>query len=83
MSRVLVSVFVPVVNREMDVFIPYEVPLGRTTGLLRNLLGDDPLTGGEAVRSAVLCDRGTGAILNPELSPQEAGLTNASQFLFL
>lgn len=83
MSKILVSVTVPVVAKCFDVRIPYELTINQTTDLLRALFRSEEGIGGEAVIDAIACDHSTGVPLDINRTAQELGLENGSRILLI
>ena len=83
MDKVLVEVYVPVLGRSFDMFIPVRLPLHQVLGLIKKAVAE--LSDGTfaADDSTVLSRRNDGAILNINLSACEQGICNGSKLMLI
>ncbi len=83
MNKILVEVFVPVLNRQFDIFIPLQPPMYQVLDLMKKAVTE--LSGGRfsANEGTVLCYREEGTILNINLSVYELGLRNGSKLMLI
>lgn len=79
MNKILIELYLPVVMKSFDIFIPAASTIGEITLLVCQLLPE--LTGGLFLPGpdTVLCDRTTGRMLPREMTAAEAGLEDGSQ----
>lgn len=83
MSKILVEVRIPAIERRYDVLIPYESRIFEVTALLKSLFADEADGNFLPTSDTLLCDAETGAILDPNLAPQVHGLRNGSRLLLI
>ena len=83
MERVLIEVYVPVLNLSYDVFIPHHPPVHEVLELLKRAvaeLSDGQYRPGE---SAALCYRSDGSILDINQSARRLGIHNGSRLMLI
>lgn len=83
MEKVLVEIFVPVLDRSYDVFIPLRSPMHEVLELVKKAIKD--MSDGRFVANeeTVLCHREDGTILNINLSVQELEIRNGSKLMLI
>lgn len=83
MDKILVEIYLPALNRQLDVYIPLTTKLYEIETLLSNAL--EELTEGYYAQasSIVICDRVTGEVLDINQSPYELGLMNGSRLMLI
>ncbi|RJX39135.1 methyltransferase [Paenibacillus pinisoli] len=83
MDKYLVEVYIPVLNRSYDVYIPATTRLSEVEALLASAvteLSDGYFT----VRpDTVLCDKSSGMLLDINKSALELGLQNGSRLMLI
>ncbi len=83
MEKALVEVFVPVMDRSFDMFIPIGVPMYRVLELIKKAVVDMSDREFTANENTTICDRENGAILNINLSVYELGIKNGSKLMLI
>lgn len=83
MSKILVEVRVPAAGRTRDVFIPYERPIYEITELVKVVFSEEAAQGFEPDAETVLCDEGSGQVLDVNRTPEEMGLLNGARLLLI
>ena len=83
MKKVLVEVYVPVIDARYDVFIPNTSQVSEVLELLKKAVAD--LSGGRFVPTGetVLCYRENGAIINVNMTVYELGIHNGSKLMLI
>lgn len=83
MNKVLVEVFVPVINTSYDVFIPGASQMSEVLELLKRAVSD--LSNGRfiATDETTVCYRENGAIININMSVYELGIHNGSKLMLI
>ncbi len=83
MDKVLVEVFVPVLERSFDIFIPLTSPMYEVLELIKKAvkeLSDGSFTAGE---DTIICHREDGTIININLSVYELEIRNGSKLMLI
>ena len=83
MEKVLIEVYVPVINASYDVFVPETSPMSQVLELLKKAVTE--LSDGRFLSSAetALCYRENGAIININMSVCELGIKNGSKLMLI
>ncbi|MFC4302819.1 methyltransferase [Cohnella boryungensis] len=83
MDKILVEIYIPVVDRSFDVYIPVSLKLYEVEALLSGAFKE--LCDGQFVASpdTVLCDKLTGMVLDINQSVLELGLMNGSRLMLI
>lgn len=83
MNKILVDIYLPVMNQSFDVYIPLDSKMGDVVKMTASVLSD--LSDGkyQAGEDAVLCDAETGIIFNINLYVAELGLKNGSRLILM
>ncbi len=83
MKKVLVEVFVPVINAKYDVFIPNTSQMSEVLQLLKKAVTD--LSEGRFVATdeTAVCYRENGAIININMTVYELGIHNGSKLMLI
>lgn len=83
MSKVLVNVYVPVLNSSYDMFIPEESALDDVLELMKKAVSE--LSDGIFIpeKNTTVCRRENGEILNINLSVYELGIQNGSKLMLI
>lgn len=83
MDKLLVNVYVPILNSSYDMFIPREASLGETLELMKKAVAElsDGLFFPE--KNTVICRRESGEILNINLSVFELEIHNGSKLMLI
>ena len=82
-NKILIEVFVPMLEQEYDVFVPINKKIKNVTRLINDAIVD--LSNGCFPKKSdiVLYNRQNGFILDPKLNVKEAGLVNGSQVILI
>lgn len=83
MKKVLVEVYVPVIEARYDVFIPCASQMSEVLELLKKAVAD--LSDGQFIPTGetTLCYRESGAIINVNMSLYELGIHNGSKLMLI
>ncbi|MBQ7354736.1 MAG: methyltransferase [Clostridia bacterium] len=83
MDKILVNVFVPVLNADYDIFLPPTSRLSTVLELVKKAVTE--LSDGIFIanRDTSLCYRADGGILNINLTVSEAGLSNGTRLMLI
>ncbi|WP_338470826.1 methyltransferase [Niallia sp. XMNu-256] len=83
MDKILVEVFVPVLEKTYDVFIPLTAKFYEIEGLLAKAITE--LTNGyfAASEDCLICSRESGVVLDINKSARELGLQNGSKLMLI
>jgi len=82
-NKILIELYIPVINKSYNIFIPPGKTVKTVTELLKKSLNDLVNVPSDFIASLVLCDGFTGSIINPKLNVKEAGLKNGSRVLLI
>ena len=83
MDKVLVEVFIPAANASYDIYIPLACRIGDILQMISKVTAD--LTDGKykSSRTTVLCDRGSGVVIDINKTAAEVGLKNGSAVMMI
>lgn len=83
MEKVLVEVFVPVLERSFDIFIPLSSPMFEVLELIKKAVKE--MSDGRFVAdtNTALCHREDGTIININLSVYELEIRNGSKLMLI
>lgn len=83
MEKVLVEVFVPVLDRSFDIFIPQSSPMYEVLELIKKAIKE--ISDGRFVADSTtaICYREDGTIININLSVYELELRNGSKLMLI
>lgn len=83
MDKVLIEVFIPVVNKSYDVFIPLASQMSEVLELFKKAVFD--LTDEHFIptNETTLCYRENGAIININMTVYELGICNGSKLMLI
>ena len=83
MDKVLVEVFVPLLNRSYDIFISLQSPMYEVLSLIKKAVSE--LSDGRFVANAntIICYRESGDIININLSVFELGICNGTKLMLI
>ncbi len=83
MKKVLVEVFVPVIGKKYDVFIPSTSKMSEVLELLKKAVAD--LSGGRFIPTSetAICYRENGDIINVNMTVYELGIHNGSKLMLI
>lgn len=82
MDKILVEVYVPIMEDKYDVFIPINKNIQSVIQLLNKAIYD--LTNGlYSIKSTLICDKNTGAIYDMNKTVKDSGLKNGSKILLV
>ena len=82
-NKILIEVFVPMLEEEYDVFVPINKKIKNVTRLISEAIVD--LSNGcfPIKKDIFLYNRQNGLMLDPKLNVKEAGLVNGSQIVLI
>ena len=83
MKKVLVEVYVPVIDARYDVFLPATSQMSEILELLKKAIADQ--SGGRFVPTGetAICYRESGAIINVNMTVYELGIHNGSKLMLI
>ena len=83
MDKVLVEVFVPVLERTFDIFIPQNLPMYEVLELIKKAVRE--MSDGRFIpdRNTTICNRLDGTIININLSVYELDIKNGSKLMLI
>ncbi len=83
MDKVLVEVFVPVLSRSFDMFIPLRSPMSEVLELIKKAVKE--MSDGRFVadENTTICHRKDGTIININLSVYELEIRNGSKLMLI
>lgn len=83
MEKVLVEIFVPVLDRSFDVFIPLQSPMHEVLELIKKAITE--MSDGRFIanQNTTICHREDGSILNINLSVYELEIRNGSKLMLI
>lgn len=83
MQKVLVEVFVPVLDRSFDMFIPLQSPMYEVLELMKKAISE--MSDGRFIanQNTTICHREDGSILNINLSVYELEIRNGSKLMLI
>jgi hypothetical protein len=83
MDKVLIQVFVPVLERSFDMFVPLRLPMYEVVELVKRAVEELSEGSFRADESTVLCRREDGTILNINQSVYELKIQNGSKLMLI
>ena len=83
MDKVLIQVFVPVLERSFDMFVPLRLPMYEVLELVKRAVEELSEGSFRADESTVLCRREDGTILNINQSVYELKIQNGSKLMLI
>lgn len=83
MEKVLVEIFVPVLGKTFDIFVPLELQMCEVLELIKKAVSE--MSEGRFVvnDSTLICNRKDGTILNINLSVYRLGIKNGSKLMLI
>ena len=83
MDKALIEVYVPVLDRSFDMFIPLTSPMHDVLELIKKAVSE--MSDGRFVANAntTICNREDGTIININLSVYELGICNGSKLMLI
>lgn len=83
MEKVLVEVFVPVLDRSFDIFIPLQSPMYEVLELIKKAIKE--MSDGRFIanENTAICHREDGTIININLSVYELEIRNGSKLMLI
>ena len=83
MQKVLVEIFVPVLDRSFDIFIPLQSPMHEVLELIKKAVRE--MSDGRFVanENTAICHREDGTIININLSVYELEIRNGSKLMLI
>ena len=83
MDKVLVEVFVPVLEQTFEIFVPLQLPMYEVLELIKKALQEMYDGRFIAHESTVICFRDSGHIINVNLSILELDIKNGSKLMII
>lgn len=82
-NKILIEVFVPMIEQEFDVFIPINKKIVNVIRLLYEAIKDLSNDCLPDKKNIILYNRQNGFVIDPKLSVKEAGLVNGTQVILI
>lgn len=83
MDKILVEIFVPVLNTALDVFLPLTSPMCEVLELVKKAVTDMSDGHFVATNETALCYREDGSIINVNMTVFELGIRNGSKLMLI
>ena len=83
MYKVLIQVFVPVLERSYDMFVPLRSPMHEVLELVKRAVEELSEGSFRADESTALCRRENGALVDINRSVYELGIQNGSKLMLI
>lgn len=83
MDKVLVEVYVPVLDRSFDIFIPLRSPMFEVLELIKKAVKEMSDGRFMANENTAICHRENGTIININLSVYELEIRNGSKLMLI
>lgn len=83
MDKILVDIYVPAIDKNYDVYIPFKSKFYEVVRLIMHMveeLSENYFIGQD---DSIICDRVSGAIYNINMSSAELGLKNGSKLMLI
>ncbi|WP_234121606.1 methyltransferase [Clostridium hydrogenum] len=83
MDKILVDVYVPAINKNYDIYIPFKSKFYEVTKLIVHMvceLSENYFIGQD---DSIICDRKSGAIYNINMSSEQLGLKNGFKLMLI
>ncbi|MGN0179455.1 MAG: methyltransferase [Monoglobaceae bacterium] len=83
MDKVLVNIYVPIINTSYDMFIPLTLRMYEALDMVKKAVTE--MSDGRFIANAnnVICSRNDGTVLNINLSVFELGIKNGSRLMLI
>lgn len=83
MDKVLIEVFVPVINQSFDIFVPLQSPMYEVLELIKKAVTE--MSDGRFIadENTTLCNREDGTIININLLVFELDIRNGSKLMLI
>ena len=83
MDKVLVNIYVPIINTSYDMFIPLTLRMYEVLDMVKKAVTE--MSDGRFIANAnnVICSRNDGTVLNINLSFFELGIKNGSRLMLI
>ncbi len=83
MDKILVEIFVPVLNESFDIFIPLQSPMHEVLELIKRAVDEMSEGSFASDEGTAICNKRDGTILNINLSVYELNLRNGSKLMLI
>ncbi len=83
MDKVLVNIYIPIINRSFDMYIPVQIQLAEVVAMIQKAVSE--LSEGQfyADQSNSLCRRDSGEVLDVNKSAIELAITTGSKLMLI
>ena len=82
-NKILLEVYVPMLEEEYDVFVPIYIKIANVTRLINEAIVDLSSGSFPLKKDILLYNRSNGLMLDPKCNVKEAGLVNGSQVILI
>lgn len=82
-NKILIEVYVPLIEKEFDVLVPVNKKIRNVTRLINSTINDLSNGSWPADKKVRLFNRINGLLLESKLNVKEAGLVNGSQVVLI
>lgn len=83
MGKVLIELYVPVLEESFDIFVPLQSPMFEVVELMKKAVVEMSEGRFFANETTALCNREDGTIININLSVYELGIQNGSKLMLI
>lgn len=83
MDKVLVEIYIPIIEKSFDAFIPKELSVAQVISLLNEILFSLQIDYEITKQDTVLCERETGIIYDLNKAVYETRIKNGSRLMLL
>ena len=83
MGKVLIELYVPVLEESFDIFVPLQSPMHEVVELMKKAVVEMSEGRFVANETTALCNREDGTIININLSVYELGIQNGSKLMLI
>ena len=83
MDKIIVNVYVPIINISYDIFIPIQSQMYEVLELIKKAIAEMSDGRFNADNDTVICHREDGSIININASVYELGIRNGSKLMLI
>ncbi len=83
MNRLLVDIYIPVIFKSYQMFIPADVTIRKLMPLIESIIRELSYDAYMPSASSVLCRRDNGAIVNADTTAKQSGIVNGTSLIII
>lgn len=83
MNRLLVDIYIPVIFKSYQMFIPANVKMRKLMPLIESIVQELSYDAYMPSKSSVLCRRDNGSIVNSNATAEQAGIINGTGLILI